>query len=113
MLFVIGAFTALGYTYFKNQTIKTNLDSQVAEFRSQQTVVITDEVPDATYNEIRATWLAGTRTDREQMNIDLTEKDKRNLLKGAKSLHDESLVYDEFGPQPGEIQGILLEMANH
>ena len=115
MLFVVGVFAALAYMYLKKKGLETGIDAQVAEFHAQQKIVQSDDTPpDATYAEIRASWLKGTRTGTEQMNIDLTEKEKRALLKGANDLHEEALLYDQSGSYgSGEIEGVLLEMANH
>lgn len=116
MLFVLGAFGALAYLYLKKKGVESGLEAQVSEFRAQQQVPLIDHTPppDATYNEIRATWLECSKTGREQMNNDLTENEKRALEKGANSLHEEALFYDKHGySNHGEIEGILLEMANH
>jgi hypothetical protein len=113
MMLVIGSFAALAYMYLKRQGIETGIDAQVAEYRAQQTVVTHDVAPDATYDEIRSTWIECSKTDTEQINSDLTEKEKRSLLKGVKDMHDEAVLYDKYGPQETEIQGIMLEMANY
>lgn len=113
MMLVIGSFAALAYMYLKRQGIETGIDSQVAEYRAQQKIVIDDVAPDATYDEIRSTWLECSKTDTEQISKDLTEKERRALLKGVKDMHDEAILYDQHGPQSVEIQGIMLEMANY
>lgn len=57
MLYVIGLVAALGYMYLKGNAIESHINAQVAEYHAQEKQTRHDEPPDATYKEIRSSWV--------------------------------------------------------